>query len=122
MSESLLISTDDATLSGIIPPSKTIASKKMKIHPCWVWSVLRDFCFPWVFMSRISQQRRILGEAIRKYRKRAKMSQEKLAEKANLHPVYIGKVERGEQWISLHALLRIAKAVGVRVRDLVSGL
>lgn len=50
------------------------------------------------------------------------MSQEKLAEKANLHPVYIGKVERGEQWVSLHALLRIAEALRVRVRDLVSKL
>ena len=50
------------------------------------------------------------------------MSQEKLAEKANLHPVYIGKVERGEQWVSLHALLRIAHALDVRVRDLVAKL
>jgi transcriptional regulator with XRE-family HTH domain len=50
------------------------------------------------------------------------MSQEKLAEKASLHPVYIGKVERGEQWISLHALLRVAKALGVRVRDLTNEL
>ena len=50
------------------------------------------------------------------------MSQEKLAEKAELHPVYLGKVERGEQWISLHALLRVAKALGVPVRDLVQDL
>ena len=50
------------------------------------------------------------------------MSQETLAEKADLHPVYIGKVERGEQWISLHALLRVAQALDVRVRDLVEEL
>jgi transcriptional regulator with XRE-family HTH domain len=50
------------------------------------------------------------------------MSQERLAEKADLHPVYVGKVERGEQWISLHALLRIAGALKVRVRDLVNEL
>lgn len=50
------------------------------------------------------------------------MSQEMLAEKADLHPVYVGKVERGEQWISLHALLRIAKALKIRVRDLVADL
>lgn len=47
------------------------------------------------------------------------MSQEDLAEQAELHPVYVGKVERGEQWISLHALLRIAAALKVRLRDLV---
>jgi len=50
------------------------------------------------------------------------MSQEKLAEKADLHPVYIGKIERGEQWISLHALLRISAALNVRLRDIVSEL
>jgi transcriptional regulator with XRE-family HTH domain len=50
------------------------------------------------------------------------MSQEELAEKAELHPVYVGKVERGEQWISLHALLRVAAALRVPVRDLVSRL
>jgi transcriptional regulator with XRE-family HTH domain len=50
------------------------------------------------------------------------MSQERLAEKAELHPVYMGKVERGEQWISLHALLTVAKALGVRGRDLLRDL
>ena len=50
------------------------------------------------------------------------MSQEKLAEKADLHPVYVGKIERGEQWISLHALLRVAKAMGVKASDLISEL
>jgi transcriptional regulator with XRE-family HTH domain len=50
------------------------------------------------------------------------MSQEKLAEKADLHPVYFGQVERGEQTASVHALMRIAKALGVRVRDLVKNL
>lgn len=50
------------------------------------------------------------------------MSQEKLAEKAELHPVYVGKVERGEQWISLHALLRVAEALGVQAGDLLRGL
>ena len=70
-------------------------------------------------MSRPRQNLKILGDAIRRYREQAGLSQEKLAEKANLHPVYVGKIERGEQWISLHALLRVAKALGVKVRDLV---
>lgn len=38
--------------------------------------------------------------AIRQCRVEAGLSQEQLAEKADLHPVYVGKVERGEQWIS----------------------
>ncbi len=64
--------------------------------------------------------RRILGEAIRIHRKSSKLSQEKLAEKADLHPVYVSAVERGVKNISMDALMRIAKALGVRVRDLVN--
>ena len=73
-------------------------------------------------VSRKSQQLKIIGESIRKHRKEIGFSQEKLAEKADLHPVYISTIERGEQWISLHALLRVAKALGVRIRDLVADL
>jgi transcriptional regulator with XRE-family HTH domain len=47
------------------------------------------------------------------------LSQERLSEKANLHPNYIGRVERGEEHVSLIALRRIAKALGIRVRVLV---
>ena len=73
-------------------------------------------------MSRPRPPLQILGDAIRKQRVKAGLSQETLAEKAELHPVYVGKIERGEQWISLHALLRIAKATGTRVRVLVKEL
>ncbi len=50
------------------------------------------------------------------------MTQEKLAEKANLHPVYISQVERAERAITIDALMRIAKALGVRLRDLIGDL
>jgi transcriptional regulator with XRE-family HTH domain len=73
-------------------------------------------------VPRPKQHLKLLGETIRNYRDQAGMSQERLAEKADLHPVYIGKIERGEQWVSLHALLRVAQALGVRVRDLVDKL
>jgi transcriptional regulator with XRE-family HTH domain len=73
-------------------------------------------------VPRARPQIKVLGDSIREYRNRAGLSQEKLAEKADLHPVYIGKVERGEQWISLHALLRVAAALGVRLRDIVNDL
>ena len=44
------------------------------------------------------------------------MTQEKLAERADLNPKYLGEVERGEKIISIEALLRIAKAVRVPIR------
>jgi transcriptional regulator with XRE-family HTH domain len=63
--------------------------------------------------------RKALAEAIRRYRKRAKMTQERLGELAELHPKYIGEVERMEKTISVDALARIAAALKVRLRDLV---
>lgn len=65
---------------------------------------------------------KILGEAIRYERVRVGFSQEKLAEKANLTRNYIGQIERAEKRIHLETLAKIAKALGIRVRDLVNGL
>ena len=70
-------------------------------------------------MGKTLRHQKIIGEAIRRFRKRAALSQEDLAEKADLHPVYVGELERGEESASVMALMRIAKALGVRVRDLV---
>jgi transcriptional regulator with XRE-family HTH domain len=66
-----------------------------------------------------SDYRVVLGAAIRKQRNRRRWSLERLSEKADLHPNYLGRVERGEEHVSLIALRRIAKALGVRVRVLV---
>jgi len=63
--------------------------------------------------------RKILGENIRTHRKNLKWSQEKLAEKSDLHHNYIGDIERGEENVSVDALRRIAVALGVQLTDLV---
>jgi len=59
------------------------------------------------------KHRRILGENIRSIRKKARMSQEKLAEKADLSVPYISEVECGRDNISVDALIRIAHALKV---------
>jgi transcriptional regulator with XRE-family HTH domain len=66
--------------------------------------------------------RKCLGETIRAQREAADLSQEKLAELADLSRNYIGEVERGETNVSIEALVRNAKALGVRVRDLVADI
>ena len=66
--------------------------------------------------------RRILGETIRSHRKRSGLTQEKLAEKADLHHNFIGEVERGNLDISVGSLRKIAIALGTRLRDLVEDL
>ena len=65
------------------------------------------------------KHRRVLGAAIRSYRGQIGWTLEKLAEKADLNPKYLGEVERGTVNVSADALVRLAKALRVRLRDLV---
>ncbi len=69
-------------------------------------------------VSVTPQHRRIFGEAMRNQRKKAGCSQEKLAEKADLHPTYISRVENGATNISLDTMIRIAKSLRIKVNDL----
>ena len=68
------------------------------------------------------KHRKILGDTLREARKAARLSQEVLAEKADLHPVYIGAVERGEKNISVDAIVRVAKALNIPVAHFFLGL
>ncbi len=73
-------------------------------------------------VAAVSDYRVLVGKRIRAERKRAGLTQEAVAEKAELHPNYFGRVERGEEHVSLKALRQIARALGVRVRDLVADI
>ncbi|MGH7977536.1 MAG: helix-turn-helix domain-containing protein [Limisphaerales bacterium] len=68
------------------------------------------------------KHRKLFGEGIRKHRKATALTQEKLAERIDINPVYMGQIERGYKVPTVDVLLRIAKALGVRVRDLVNEL
>lgn len=70
----------------------------------------------------VLQHRKIIGETIRRSRKNAGFTQEKLAEAVDLNPKYIGEIERGEKIISIEALLRISKAVKMPIRDFFRGV
>ncbi|MDE6547580.1 MAG: helix-turn-helix transcriptional regulator [Muribaculaceae bacterium] len=48
------------------------------------------------------------------------ISQEKLAELANLHRTYIGMIERSEKNITLKNIQKISSALGVSPADLLS--
>jgi XRE family transcriptional regulator, regulator of sulfur utilization len=62
-------------------------------------------------------QRQAIGQAILKYRKNAGLSQETLAEKADIHPNYVGRIERGECSATLTILIKIAKALNVHLKE-----
>ena len=58
------------------------------------------------------------GKRIREKRYDANMTQEELAEKADLHPTYVGSVERGERNIALENIVALAKALKCHPGDL----
>jgi transcriptional regulator with XRE-family HTH domain len=60
------------------------------------------------------------GLAVRKLRQERGISQEKLAELAEIHRTYIGDVERGTRNIALVNMGRIAKALRVPLSSLIS--
>lgn len=62
---------------------------------------------------------KLLGERIRSVRKSKSLSQEKLAELAGLHPVYIVKIERGKVRASICTYLFLAKALDMALSELV---
>jgi transcriptional regulator with XRE-family HTH domain len=63
-----------------------------------------------------------LGYRIRSKRLQLGLSQEKLAEKADLHWTYIGGVERGERNISLLNIVKISRALGFTASRLLEGI
>ena len=60
------------------------------------------------FGARVRAKRGLLG-----------ISQEELADRCGLHRTYIGGVERGERNPTLLTMYRIAKALGVGIRELI---
>jgi transcriptional regulator with XRE-family HTH domain len=58
------------------------------------------------------------GARVREFRTRRGLSQEKLAEFANLHRTYVGSLERGERNVALINIHRLAKALDVEPREL----
>ncbi|MBO5387571.1 MAG: helix-turn-helix transcriptional regulator [Lachnospiraceae bacterium] len=64
----------------------------------------------------------ILGQRIKYYRKKKKLSQEKLSELADLHPTYIGQLERGEKNASIESLYKISIGLQVPITQLLEKL
>lgn len=63
-----------------------------------------------------------LGNNIRAERLKIGLSQEALADKADLDRSYVGGVERGERNVSLINIVRLARALGVPPGNLLKGL
>jgi transcriptional regulator with XRE-family HTH domain len=63
-----------------------------------------------------------IGKLIRECRKRKGFSQEGFAAEAEMGRSYIGRIERGEQNISIQGLIQIAFTLKVEVQELIPPL
>jgi transcriptional regulator with XRE-family HTH domain len=70
----------------------------------------------------VPAHRRVLGDKLRTCRKRANLTQERLAEKTGLSAVFISLVENGWRTISVDSLLRISRVLKVELEELVHGM
>ncbi|WP_313888504.1 helix-turn-helix domain-containing protein [Nostoc spongiaeforme] len=58
------------------------------------------------------------GRSVRKRRRELDLSQEELAEKAELHRTYISSIESGKCNVSLDNIEKLAKALNISIPDL----
>jgi transcriptional regulator with XRE-family HTH domain len=60
----------------------------------------------------------LFGKKVQEIRKQNFLSQEELADKANLHRTYIGMIERAEKNITLVNIEKLANALNVSINKL----
>ena len=64
---------------------------------------------------------RIIGNRIKRYRKKAGLTQEKLAEKLDISVSFQSRLERGAAKISLEKLVQTAEFINVSISQLITG-
>ncbi len=67
---------------------------------------------------KVADIKSAVGGKVRKLREKSGLSQEQLGFESGLHRNYIGGVERGERNIGVVNIGKLARALGVRPRDL----
>lgn len=60
----------------------------------------------------------IIGQRIYDFRIQKKLSQEALALESEIHPAYLGRVERGEKCPTIETLYKIAKGLKIPLHEL----
>ena len=70
----------------------------------------------------MDRARRALGKRVRALRTGLKLSQEQLAERADLHWTHISGIERGQYNLKLTTLCRVAQGLGLSLSDLFAGV
>lgn len=64
----------------------------------------------------------LLGKNVRQSRERRELTQEKLAEIADIDPTYVSGIERGLRNPGIKNVARLAKALGITTAELCKGV
>lgn len=63
-----------------------------------------------------------VGQNIRAQRKRVGITQEALAERCDMHPVEVGRAERGVRDLRVSTVAKLAKGLGIPAGSLLDGI
>lgn len=63
-------------------------------------------------------EKKLIGERIQELRKSLKLSQEQIAEKADISPNYLSRIECGKENPTLDMLIKLSKALGVEMWEM----
>jgi transcriptional regulator with XRE-family HTH domain len=66
-----------------------------------------------------SSYKEIYGKNIKKFREKAKLTQAEVAKKAEINVNYFAVIERGEVKTAPDNLLKISKALGVNISEII---
>lgn len=64
--------------------------------------------------------RRVVAQRVRAFREQRGLSQEEAADRAEVHPTYLSGIENGRRNPTVDVLERLAKALDVEPRELLS--
>ncbi|HHY99420.1 MAG TPA: helix-turn-helix transcriptional regulator [Firmicutes bacterium] len=70
----------------------------------------------------MEELKRRIGSRLRALRQDRRLTQEKLAESAGIHPTFLAKIEGGRRLPSLEVICRLANALGVPAAAIVSAI
>jgi DNA-binding XRE family transcriptional regulator len=106
----------------MIPPISFIAFFSMgrqhtQIERYWFWTLL---ALGWKIQT--VEPKAIVGNNIRAHRKRIGITQEALAHRCDMHPVEIGRAERGVRDLRVSTVAKVAHGLKIAASELLRGV
>lgn len=68
--------------------------------------------------SKLTTPQRRFGEVVRAERKRQRLTQEDLADRAGISAVFVSDIERGVENVTLQTISKLSKGLGVKIGEL----